>query len=146
MEKDKTMGKITRMVAAFIGILVGLVLMPQVVHARIETEEIGRFNLDRPAIDFAMSADEDLIFVLTDRAVVVYSISGNRVETRIPVDGLFDRITYNYRDNTLFLSSSQSGTFKVVRIDKLFDIDISGLPVKGPATAPVTIAVFNDYQ
>jgi len=31
-------------------------------------------------------------------------------------------------------------------MNKVFDIDITGAPIKGPKTAPVTIVEFSDYQ
>jgi hypothetical protein len=34
----------------------------------------------------------------------------------------------------------------MVRISFVMDIDISGLPFKGAADAPVVVAMFSDYQ
>jgi hypothetical protein len=62
------------------------------------------------------------------------------------VDKKFDRITYSGKSNTLVLTSSSSERLNIIRVDQIYDIDISGLPFKGPAGAPVTIAVFDDYQ
>jgi hypothetical protein len=46
----------------------------------------------------------------------------------------------------LLLADSKENTLEVVKISFVVDIDISGLPFKGPENAPVVIAVFNDYQ
>jgi hypothetical protein len=48
--------------------------------------------------------------------------------------------------DSLLLADSKAKTLEVVGISFVVDIDISGLPFKGPADAPVVIAVFSDYQ
>jgi hypothetical protein len=46
----------------------------------------------------------------------------------------------------LMLADSKNKTLEMVKISFVVDIDISGLPFKGPANAPVVVAVFSDYQ
>jgi hypothetical protein len=46
----------------------------------------------------------------------------------------------------LLLADSKANTLEVLNISFVVDIDISGLPFKGPADAPVVVAVFSDYQ
>jgi hypothetical protein len=46
----------------------------------------------------------------------------------------------------LLLADSKENTLEVVKISFVVDIDITGLPFKGPASAPVVVAVFSDYQ
>ena len=46
----------------------------------------------------------------------------------------------------LLLADSKNKTLEMVKIAFVVDIDISGLPFKGPANAPVVVAVFSDYQ
>jgi len=46
----------------------------------------------------------------------------------------------------LLLADSKDNTVELVQISFVVDIDISGLPFKGPADAPVVVAVFSDYQ
>ena len=42
--------------------------------------------------------------------------------------------------------NSNDRTLQVVRVGISEAIDIKGAPVKGPSSAPVTIAVFSDFQ
>jgi protein-disulfide isomerase len=44
------------------------------------------------------------------------------------------------------LSSSGSKTLKILKLQDLYEVDLSGLPFKGPENAPVTVVVFSDYQ
>jgi len=50
------------------------------------------------------------------------------------------------KTNTLILASSSTGALKIIQADQRYEISLSGLPFKGPVDAPVTIAVFDDYQ
>jgi hypothetical protein len=126
--------------------MIGLFLIPEIVQSEIDWTIVKQIDLNAQPIDVAASEDGGLIFVLTLGEIVVYSSSKNEIENRIPVDKEFDRITYSGKNNTLALISSSSRTLKIIRIDQIYAIDISGLPFKGPANAPVTIAVFDDYQ
>ena len=68
------------------------------------------------------------------------------ISQRISVGKEFDRLTHSPRNNTLILSSSTAKKLKVVQLDRIHKFDFSGLPYLGPKEAPVTIAVFSDYQ
>ncbi len=57
-----------------------------------------------------------------------------------------DGIQVSPRDDIIFLTSRKNKTFQILALDYIQNIDISGLPYKGPADAPVVVAVFDDYQ
>jgi hypothetical protein len=58
----------------------------------------------------------------------------------------FDRLSYSAKTNSLILSSQSEKTVKVIQLELIHKFDLSGLPVKGPENAPVTMTVFGDYQ
>ena len=130
----------------FLCILIGLALVSENVYGKLDWSIVNQIQLDIRPIDLAASEDGRLIFVLTTDDIIVYDRSQKKIETRIPVDGEFDRITYSGNTNTLFLTSQRTNILRMVRVDRIHDIDISGLPFMGPADAPVVIAVFDDYQ
>ena len=129
-----------------LSIMIGYVLVPAIVHSEIEWTIVKQINFESSPVDVAASEDGELIFVLTVNEIVLYSSSKNMIEKRIPVDKEFDRITYSGKNNTIVLTGSVSKTLRLIRLDQIYNIDISGLPFKGPVNAPVTIAVFEDYQ
>jgi hypothetical protein len=59
-------------------------------------------------------------------------------------------VLFSRADNTLIVTSSSEKILKTIQLEFIQNIDITGLPfkgpAKGPANAPVTVAVFNDYQ
>ena len=105
-----------------------------------------QLDLKAPPLDISPSTDGQWIFILTPGEVLVYSITEDRVLKRIPVDEGFDRLMYSARDNSLILTSRSERTLKIIQLEAIHEFDISGLPFKGPEHAPITIAVFSDYQ
>ena len=55
-------------------------------------------------------------------------------------------MTFSGADNTLIVTSSSAKALKTIQLEFIQSIDITGLPFKSPVDAPVTVAVFNDYQ
>ena len=97
-------------------------------------------------LDNAVSADGKLLFMLSAGEIVVYSLTRNKTINTIPIGRDYDRISVSPRGNSLIVTSSAGKSLKIIDLEFIYQIDISGLPLKGPADAPVTIAVFSDYQ
>jgi len=127
-------------------VLVGWISAPAIVRADVDWTVLKEINLGAQPLDVATSADGKLIFVLAPGEILIYSISEERVTNRIPIDEGFDRVTYSEKHNAVFLTSRTSKTLKIIQVDLIYKITLSGLPFKGPEDAPVTIAVFSDYQ
>ena len=53
---------------------------------------------------------------------------------------------YSEKNSTLILTNAATNTIKILGIDLVQEISIEGSPFKGPENAPVTLAVFDDYQ
>ncbi len=92
------------------------------------------------------SQDGKSVFVLVQGKILIYSIADNKVIDFLPVDKSFDNFAYSASDNLFILTSSKDKQLKVFKLEHRETIDVYGLPFKGPENAPVTIAVFSDYQ
>ena len=97
-------------------------------------------------LDNAVSADGQLLYMLSAGEIVVYSLTRNKAINTIPLDREYDNIAVSPKGNSLIVTSSTDKSLKIIDLEFVFQIDIAGLPLKGPAGAPVTIAVFSDYQ
>ena len=97
-------------------------------------------------LDNAVSADGQLLFLLSEGEIEVYSLTQNKTINKIPIERDYDRISVSPKGNSLIVTSSAGKSMKIIDLEFVYQIDISSLPVKGPADAPVTIAVFSDYQ
>jgi len=140
------MKKMTPILGICLFIIVSWVSVPQLVHSAVDWTIVRQIDLNAEPLDIAASADGRLIFVLVPGEILVYSISEDRVSNRIPIDKAFDRLTHSAKTNVLILTSRSAKTLKIIQLETIHNIALSGLPFKGPADAPVTIAVFSDYQ
>jgi hypothetical protein len=119
---------------------------PQVFAADLELTERKQLKLDVSPLDTATSADGQWLFILTPGEIIVYSAFEDKISKGIPIDKGFDRLTYSAKTNSLILSSRSEKAVKIIQLELIHQFDISGLPLKGPENAPVTVAVFGDYQ
>ena len=115
-------------------------------QSNVESSTIRELDLRVKPLDVASSMDGLMLYVLTPGEIQVYSLVEGKVTSRIPVDKDFDRLTASPRENTIILTSSTKSSLKVLQLDFIQNIDVSGHPFKGPQEAPVTVAVFSDYQ
>jgi hypothetical protein len=114
--------------------------------AMVDWQEIKQLNLEEQPLDITASLNGDFIFVLVPGAVLVYGETEDKPMNRIPVDQGFDRITWSERNKTLILTSTSSKTVKLLQLEEVHRLDLSGLPFKGTPDAPVTVVVFSDYE
>jgi len=115
-------------------------------HAEVEMTIARTLNLAETPMDTAMSAGGKYIFVLTDKGtVLVYGPDGKLSDT-IPVDKSVDSIKAGPGEGILLLVSSKNKTLQLALLEFTQEINLTGSPFKGAADAPVTIAIFTDFQ
>lgn len=115
-------------------------------QAKTQWEVYQNLKLEDAPVDFQVSADGRWLYVLSEEGnLLIYSATGKLKDT-IAVGPDVDRIRTGPREGVLFLLNSNDRTLQVVRVSISEKIDIQGSPVKGLSSAPVTIAVFSDFQ
>lgn len=122
-----------------------VVLLPATLHAAFEHESILKVDIAAPILDVTTNPAEDLVFILTSEAVLIYSIADQVVLDRIVLDASFERIAYQ-GDDRLVLTAAEPSRINIIQFSRIYDIDLSGRAVKGPPDARVTLVVFDDYQ
>jgi protein-disulfide isomerase len=115
------------------------------VNASVEWSLKRQLNLEASPSDVAASPDGKLVYVLVPGKILVYSVTENKVIDFMPVGRSADKLTMG-KDNSFIVTSSTEKTLKIYQAEIRHQIDISGLPFKGPEQAPVVIAVYSDYQ
>lgn len=114
--------------------------------ATVEWQIIQTLNIDASPLDMAVSPDGRSIYVLTeDGNIHIYSADGT-LKDKIHIGSRVNHIKIGPKGERLFVSSRQNKTLKVITLDYIYDINISGSPYKGAKDAPVIIAVFSDFQ
>ena len=107
---------------------------------------VSQIDLDSRPLDVLSTPDGELVFVLLPGKVAVYDKSANRQLNHIPIDQGYDRLSYATETETLVLTNSSTNTLKVIHIDPVYNISVEGSPFLGLENAPVTLAVFDDYE
>ena len=116
------------------------------VMAEVEKGDSRTFKLDAKPIDMATSADGQYTFVLTEGGKVFILDRNGTLKDTLTVNESVISIGTSPKGDFLLLADSKENTLEVVKISFVVDIDIAGLPFKGPADASVVVAVFSDYQ
>jgi hypothetical protein len=76
---------------------------------------------------------------------MVYDAAGS-LQGKIPVDKGVNAIAIDPLGQYLHLSDGENITFSTIAIDYVLKINTTGAPTKGKLDAPITIAVFSDFQ
>ena len=87
-----------------------------------------------------------LIFILMSGKVTIYNKGSLKPLNQIPIDTGYDRMAYAADSRMLVLTNRATQEFKSIRVSRVFEISVEGSPYMGPENAPVTIAVFDDYE
>jgi len=104
------------------------------------------WQLPEKPIDLVYSLDGQRVFILTDQQqVLVYDAEGN-ILGKIAVKKGVSSIDIAPRGERLYLLNDRDNSFTDLSVDFVVDIDLTGSPFLGKADAPVTIAVFTDFQ
>ena len=114
--------------------------------AAVEWSILKTLKLEAAPIDVAVSADGRRTFVLTDQGKIIIYGPNAVEEDAIDVGADVDKIRVGPEGDILFLNSRTDKSVKVISLDFIQNINVSGSPFKGPADAPIVIAVFDDFQ
>jgi hypothetical protein len=133
------------MALLFITMVVGI-SAPQHLYADMEWRVIKELELNDQPLDIVNALDGKTLFILVSGEVLIQDMRSNNISQRIPVGKEFDRLAHSPRNNTLILTSSSTKALKIIQLERIHQFDFSGLPYMGTKNAPVTIAVFSDYQ
>ena len=103
-------------------------------------------QLDHTPIDMLVSSNNKWIYILDDDGQILIYTARGRLKDSIQVGPHINQIKAGPRDDMLFLLSRESKSVQVISIDFTENITTQGSPTKGPLDAPVTVAVFSDFQ
>ena len=115
-------------------------------NQRVEWQQKEKWELKAKPIDFVHSLDGKLIFVLSDEQTIDIYEQGGKLQGRIPVDAGVRHIDISPRGEALFLLDSENKTFTGMLIDLVATINTKGSPFLGNEDAPVTLAIFTDFE
>lgn len=97
-------------------------------------------------LSLAHSLDGKLVYVLNDKQQVQVFNSQGELQGSIPVEKGVSNIDVAPQGETLYVVDNDNKTYSSIAVSLVINVDITGSPFKGPADAPVTIALFTDFE
>ena len=92
------------------------------------------------------SVDGKYIYILTaNNKLLIYEPNGN-LKASVDVDPGVVAIDTDARGENVLLIDKDKKSFSVFSVAFVAEVDITGAPFKGKADAPITIAVFSDFE
>jgi hypothetical protein len=127
-------------------LLCWMIFLTTSADAAVEWQTLKTLELNEKLVDVAITPDGRWTFALTAGGdVLVYSAAG-KLEDTLNVGGKFDGISSSAQGDKIFLTNRTAGTVQIIAVEFVKEIDTSTAPIQGPPDAPVTIAVFDDFQ
>jgi hypothetical protein len=123
-----------------------IALASQPVGADLSWSVLKELNLEGQPLDVATSADGQTLFILVSGEIHVFSVPENAISKKIPVEKGFNRIAYAPALHALVVTGGESKALQILKLQDIHQLDLSGLPFRGPENAPVTVVVFSGYQ
>ncbi len=115
-------------------------------NGNVEWQQINRFELPYQPVDIVNTYDGSHTFILTDKGSVLVYDSKAKLEGSIPVNPGVTALGVDANGTILYLIDSSENITSSLAIDYVVDINTVNAPYKGAMDAPVTIAVFSDFQ
>ena len=115
-------------------------------NSTIDTSVRSTWKIDAKPIDMVHTLDNKRVYILGDDSKVhVFSTEGAK-QGEIQVDKGVSAIDIAPRGELLYLMNQDDNTFTSLTVSFNATIDITGAPFLGDENAPVTLALFSDFQ
>ena len=119
-------------------------------QAKVDWQNKKLLTSDNPILAMAPTFDGKKLFVLSKGKLSLYDQDGKLVGST-PVDSGMDQLTLSGFQpagipEKVFVASSSSGQVNEVSYSLVIPIDDTDSPFLGNANAPVTVAIFSDFQ
>jgi DNA-binding beta-propeller fold protein YncE len=112
----------------------------------VEWETTSSWTIPTKPVDMAHSLDGKYVYILNDANQVQVFDKAGKLQGSIPVSEGVTGIDIAPQGETLYLIDKAANSFKAVSVSFVHTLDTAGSPFEGPADAPITIAVFTDFE
>jgi len=113
---------------------------------RVEWKVVQSWPTKSKTVSMVHSLDGKYVFILNDKSQVQIFDRKGQLQGSIPVSENISAIDIAPQGESLYLIDNEKNTFSTVSVSFVVDVNITDSPVRGPADAPVTVAVFTDFE
>jgi DNA-binding beta-propeller fold protein YncE len=109
--------------------------------------QVGKsWKLPSKPLDVVYSLDNKKVFILTDQEQILIYTAAGALLGKVKVAKGVSAIDIAPRGEKLYLINQVDNTFTDLSLDYVVTINTKGSPFLGKENAPVTIAVFTDFE
>lgn len=123
-----------------------LTAVPEGHDQRIEWKVQHSWPTESKTLDMVYSLDGKYVYILNDRQQVQIFNREGKLQGNIPIEKGVSTIDISPQGDSLYLINNVKNTFSSLSVSFVVDIGIADSPFDGPADAPVTLAVFTDFE
>lgn len=134
---------------AWIGVMALLVLTVSTAiadDAQTKWQVQQTLKFEAEPLDMVTAPRSQRVYILNKKGEILVYAVGGKLKGKINVGADVRRINAGPREDMLYLLSPKNKTLQSITIELTENIDVQGSPFKGPQAAPVTVAVFSDFQ
>ena len=123
-----------------------LTAVPEGHDQRVEWKVQNSWPTESKTMDMVYSLDGKYVYILNDRQQVQIFNREGKLQGNIPIEKGVSSIDISPQGDSLYLINNVKNTFSSLSVSFVVDVGIADSPFEGPADAPVTLAVFTDFE
>jgi protein-disulfide isomerase len=127
-------------------LLFSMLFMAVTVCAEMQIELYKRQPLGAKPLDIAMSVSDGRLFVLLEGGTVQILSANGQVQELFQAEKDINTLEVSPDGKRLYLGNAKTNELQFIDLTVVYRLPVNDSATKGPANAPVTITVFDDFQ
>ena len=126
--------------------MLGLILTAVSVCAEMQVELNKRQPLGKTPLDIAQSVSDGRLFVLLEGGTVQILSADGQIQERFQADPDVTTLEVSPDGKRLYLGNAKRNELQFIDLSIVYNLPVNNSATKGPADAPVTLMIFDDFQ
>ena len=127
-------------------VMLAFLLTAVSVSAEMQVELNKRQPLGKTPLDIAQSVSDGRLFVLLEGGTVQIFSADGQIQERFQAEPDVTTLEVSPDGSRLYLGNAKSNELQFIELSVVYDLPVNNSATKGPADAPVTVTLFDDFQ
>ncbi|MEN8687167.1 MAG: thioredoxin domain-containing protein [Desulfuromonadales bacterium] len=127
-------------------LMLGFILTAVSVGAEMQVELNKRQPLGKTPLDIAQSVSDGRLFVLLEGGTVQILSANGEIQERFQADPDVTTLEVSPDGKRLYLGNAKRNELQLIDLSVVYELPVNNSATKGPADAPVTLVLFDDFQ